>query len=75
MTTTVSRKASQLNAATSPNTGFAAHFVRQNALHFAKPYNVMPLKCCDIQERRNCPYEVAKIYYHRCDSDDITRLS
>jgi len=26
--------------ATADNTGFAAHFVRQNASHFAKPENV-----------------------------------
>jgi len=38
---TVSRKAYEQNAAVSPNTGFAAHFVRQNALHFAKPENVI----------------------------------
>jgi len=37
MKATVSRKASKQNAAASPNTGFAAHFVRQNATHFAKP--------------------------------------
>ena len=34
---TVSREASKQNATASPNTGFAAHYVRQNALHFAKP--------------------------------------
>jgi len=37
---TVSRETSKQNAAASPNTGFAAHSVRQNALHFAKPENV-----------------------------------
>jgi len=41
MKATVSRKASKQNAAASPNTGFAAHFVRQNATHFAKPEAVI----------------------------------
>ena len=40
MKATVSRKASKQNATASPNTGFAAHFVRPNASHFAKPENV-----------------------------------
>jgi len=38
---TMSREASKQNATASPNTGFAAHFVHPNALHFAKPNTVM----------------------------------
>jgi len=38
---TMSREASKQNATASPNTGFAAHSVRQNALHFAKPETVI----------------------------------
>jgi len=41
MKATVSRKALKQNAAASPNTGFAAHFVHPNASHFAQPENVI----------------------------------
>jgi uncharacterized protein YhaN len=37
----VSRETSKQNAAASINTGFAAHSVRQNALRFSKPENVI----------------------------------
>jgi len=37
----VSRETSKQNAAASTNTGFAAHSVRQNALRFSKPENII----------------------------------